>query len=108
MADDIRNKMRMQYALKERDARSACHIVEAQRHIFDLIETQSPAVLEALLDYLKSIQRPAPGARPFRMKLKEALLEYVNDALKEQRKLERVLHYGITGETEVDEDEPQK
>ncbi|HEY2530444.1 MAG TPA: hypothetical protein VGJ20_21345 [Xanthobacteraceae bacterium] len=101
MAEDIHQKMRTQYGLKEPEAHIASYIVEAQRHMLDLIEAQSPPVLEALRNYVKDIQYPAEGARPFRMKLEACLTEYVNDALKEQRKLERTLRHGVTGETGV-------
>ena len=98
MSDDELQRKHLA-ALKERDGRIARHLIAAQRSIFDMVEEQSPAVLEALLGYIRDIKQVAPGALPARMMLRDTYIAYVGEALKYQRKLEHDLVGGITGES---------
>jgi hypothetical protein len=93
MADDYQRKMRIEHALKERDARVAGMIVESVRHALDLLDEQPPPMLEAICDYLKDLQK----TEKFRRDVRKALCEYAEAALKESRERERRLHEGITG-----------
>ena len=96
MAEDYQRKMRVEHALRERDARIAGMIVESVRHALDLLDEQSPSMLEAICDYLKDLQR----TENFRRDIRKALCEYAEDALKQSRERERRLYEGITGEVE--------
>jgi hypothetical protein len=104
MADDIQSKMRIRYALREDDARIACSIVEMLRNVADIIDHSSPQVLESICDYINDIQKGVEHRPEHRRVVRDAIYEYVNNALKEQRKIERNLYYGVTGKTEVEEE----
>jgi hypothetical protein len=97
MADDFQKRMRIEHALRERDIRIACLILESLRHGIELTREQSPTVLEALIDYAKEYQKPDDK------KLRVALIEYAEETLREARKMERMLYHGITGRPETDE-----
>jgi hypothetical protein len=100
MGYDIETKMRIDHALKERDARNACHIVQALMSIFDLIDNQSVVVLEALIDYTKNLQRPDSTAPKHRRLMRGHFIEYLQEARREQRKTEQMLFSGVTGREE--------
>jgi hypothetical protein len=95
MADDYR-KIRIEDALRERDVRIAGMIVESIRHGLDLLDEQSPSMLEAICDYLKDLQK----TEKFRRDIRKALCDYAEEALEESRERERRLYEGITGEVE--------
>ena len=96
MADDYQRKMSVEHALRQRDARIAGMIVESIRHALDLLDEQPPAMLEAICDYLKDLQR----TENIRRDIRKALGEYAEEALKRSRERERQLYEGITGEVE--------
>jgi hypothetical protein len=100
MTDDIQNKMRNEHARKERDARFAGLMVEHAQTWASMVDEHSPAVLEAMIDYLKDLQKPDSGAPKRRQKLRAALIEYGEHALGEARRREDKLYYALTGETE--------
>jgi hypothetical protein len=104
MADDTRTKTRIDYALKERDARIACHIVEGLRHSLDMLDEQPPTVLEPLIDYVTDLAKTDRAASKHRSAVREALRIYAEAALQEARRRERLLYRGIVGEAEADED----
>jgi hypothetical protein len=63
MADDYQRKMRVEHALRERDARIAGMIIESVRHALDLLDEQPPSMLEAICDYLKDLRKTDPPLR---------------------------------------------
>jgi hypothetical protein len=94
--DNLQTKLHIDHALSERDTRVACLIVEGIRNLLDLLDQQSPSVLEALIDHAKDLQRPGK-APTHRYGLREELRKYTEDALKEARARERRLLRSITG-----------
>jgi hypothetical protein len=105
MADDAETKMRIQYALKERDARVAGHVIEGERSILDMCEEQSPAFHEAMIEFGKELQKPGGRAPQHRKKLRDAFIEYAQENLIEARRRERELFHGLTGLPVTDEDD---
>jgi hypothetical protein len=92
---DYQTKMRVEYALQERDARVAAHIVEGIKHVMDMIEALRPPVIEALIDYCeKGEMHHVPADR---MEVVGAMRNYARRALKEAREHENRLYYGLTG-----------
>jgi hypothetical protein len=91
-------KQRIEQAIKDRDVRTACHIVDAVQHLLDLVEDQPPGVIEAMLDHVREMQR-ATGHRvpPWRKKLREGILAAGEAAVSEARKREDSLYRAITG-----------
>ncbi|MBO0758640.1 MAG: hypothetical protein J2P54_22565 [Bradyrhizobiaceae bacterium] len=100
-ADDLHNKMRVQYVLKERDARVACSIVETLRNVADIIDHSPTPVLEGIINYIKAIQKGREEGPPHRMVIRDAIMQYTAEALNRQLRMERQLYYGITGATNV-------
>jgi hypothetical protein len=100
--DKFQTQLNIKSALSERDTRVAVLIVESIRNSLDLLDEQSPTVLEAMLDIGREHQRA--GAFPkHRRELREAFIKYVEEqALKEARARERRLFQGITGLEEPD------
>jgi hypothetical protein len=86
----------IQAALSERDSRVACLIVEGMRNLFDLLEEQSPSVIEALIEHTKDAQRPGKAPKQ-RQALRAALIEWAQQSLREAQERERRLFQGITG-----------
>jgi hypothetical protein len=104
--DNLQTKLHIDHDLSERDTRVACLIVEGMRNLLDLLDQQSPSVLEALIDHAKDLQRPGK-APAHRYSLREELRKYTEDALKEARARERRLLRSITGLAEdplIDDD----
>ena len=95
-SDDLQTKLRIEHALSERNSRVACLIVEGLRNTIDLLDEQPPLVLEALIDHAKSLRQPGKAPK-HRYGLREALIKYTEDALKEAQGRERRLLEGITG-----------
>lgn len=95
--DAIQEKLRTGRALKERDIRMACLIVQSFRNMMDMIDQQSPAVIEALLDFAEEMQEPDSPARKDRYAVRTALIQYFERALRQSRAREDQLFYGITG-----------
>jgi hypothetical protein len=100
-----RNKFRTQLhiksALNERSARVACLIAESIRNALDLLDEQSPDVIEAMLEHYKEAERKGVGPEQ-RHDLRIAILKYMEDhALKEARSRQRLFE-GITGLEEPD------
>jgi hypothetical protein len=93
---ESQTKMRVQAALKDRNARVASLFVKNVSNAMDLITEQCPAVLEALIGYIDDLQQhPAP---PRRQRVRAAIREYVEDVLREEREREDQLQRGITGD----------
>jgi hypothetical protein len=66
------------------------------RNLFDLLEEQSPSVIEALIEYTKDAQRPGKAPK-HRQALRAALIEWAQQSLREAQDRERRLLHGITG-----------
>jgi hypothetical protein len=94
--DNLQIQRGIQAALSERDSRVACHIVEGVRSLCDLLEEQSPAVIEAWIEHLKDMQRPGKGPK-HRHALRAALIEWGQQSLREAQAREHRLFHGITG-----------
>jgi hypothetical protein len=94
--DKLQTQLRIQAALSERDNRVACLIVEGMRNLFDLLEAQSPSVIEALIEHVKDLQHPGKGVK-HRQALRAALIEWGQQSLHEAQARERRLFQGITG-----------
>ena len=94
---ESQRRMRIEYVLKEREARSASHIAEALRHLMNLIDDQSPTVLEALTDHEKNLEKPVPKHR---QEVVAAMVKYVEQAARDARKREDTLYHAITGNEE--------
>ena len=95
-------KLRVSHALRERNTRVACLIFESVRTALDLLDEQSPAVIEALIERTKDVQRTGYGLLEGpRHDLREALIRYAEAALEEARARERRLLEGITGEPDA-------
>jgi len=97
MADNVQANMRAKYALKERDARIAELIVHSVWNVLDLIDEQSPSVLEALIDYTKDLEKPG-GNPAWSSIVKHALLQHLDCALRESRSREHELFRALTGQ----------
>ena len=96
-------KLRVSRALRERNARVACLIFESIRTALDLLDQQSPAVIEALIEHAKDVQRTGYGVlKGPRHDVRQALIEYGEAALEEARARERRWLEGITGEPAED------
>jgi hypothetical protein len=95
--DDYQTRMRIKYALKERDARLAALIVESVRNSMDMIEAQSPTTLEVVIEFVKEMEPNLPKARAG---VRAALLEFVKCALRRQKEMEYNLLQGLTGKAE--------
>jgi hypothetical protein len=87
--------MQIDAALKENHIRSASHIVEIIKRSMDLIDEQPPPVLESLIDFCCELQRKDSFPKE-RVGVRAAFVEYCKEALKESRKREHRLYYGIT------------
>jgi hypothetical protein len=102
--DKLQIQRGIQAALSERDNRVACLIVEGMGSLFDLLEEQSPSVIEALIEHVKNLERPGKGLKQ-RHVLRAALIEWGQQSLREAQARERRLFQGITG---LDEEPPGK
>jgi|SRR5215831_1501306 len=96
-------KAHLSQALRERDTRVGCLLFESVRTALDLLHEQSPAVLEALIEYSKDVDRTGYGVlKGPRHDVRLALIRYVEAVLEEARVRERGLLEGITGEPAED------
>jgi hypothetical protein len=100
LTDDNQNTTRNERAHKEHNVRFAVLMVEHAQTWASMVDEHSPAVLEAMIDHLKDLQKPDSGAPKWRRKLRAALIEYGEQALHEARRREDKLYYALTGETE--------
>jgi hypothetical protein len=94
---EYRIKQQVDAALKEQYIRSAAHIIEIVKRAMDLIDEQSPPVLESLIDYCDDLRRMDAHPKE-RLAVRAAFAEYCKEALKEAREREDRLYRGITGE----------
>lgn len=102
MANKLQTQHHIKSALSERSTRVACLIAESIRNALDLLDEQSPDVIEAMLEHHKEEHRKG-GLPKHRHDLRVAILKYIeDDALKEARARERRLFQGITGLEEAD------
>jgi hypothetical protein len=86
-------EMEIGHALGESRTRVACLIVESIRIALDLLDEQTPTVIQALIDYSKSLKGdPEP-----RRVLLQAIIKYGEIALEEAKARERRWLHGITG-----------
>jgi hypothetical protein len=90
---DHLTEMQIRHALGESRTRVACLIVESFRTAIDLLDEQSPAVVQALIDYSKSQKNDTEPRRV----LLQALIKYGETALEEAKARERRWLHGITG-----------
>jgi hypothetical protein len=102
MPDDTTAKMRLEEALRNRDFRASCLIIDQLHNVLDLMEQQSPTVLESLIDHTKELINATTGPNA-RREIREALVKYAEEQLKRQREMERKLTCGITGKPDPDE-----
>jgi hypothetical protein len=102
MPDDTTAKMRLEEALRNRDFRASCLLLDQLHNVLDLMEHQSPTVLESLIDHTKELIKATTDPNP-RREIREALVKYADQQLKRQREMERTLAYGITGKPDPDE-----
>jgi hypothetical protein len=86
--------------LKERDAHRALSILETLRNMANLVDTESPEVLEAMIRYFDAMALPGSKAPKHRLEVRAALRNYIENALREQRMRQRMLMEGITGESD--------
>jgi hypothetical protein len=101
--NETRKKLRACRVLKDNDARIACLIVQSFRLMIDMIDKQSPAVIEALLDFAEDMQEPDIPARKDRSAVKAALIQYVEHALRVSRAREHRSFNVINRECSSDE-----
>ena len=100
--DKFQTQRHIKSALSERDTRVAVLIVESIRNALDMLDQQSPAVIEAMLELGKELQQMGTFPK-HRRELGEAFIKYVEEhALKEAHARERRLFHGITGLEEPD------
>lgn len=100
MGNKFQTQLRIKSALSERDTRVAVLISENIRNAFDLLDEQSPTVIEAMLEYAKEAERGRPKHRAA---LRQAMMKYAEEySLKEAKARERRLFQGITGVEEPD------
>jgi hypothetical protein len=99
--DKLQTQLQIKSALKERSVRMACLIAESIRNALDLLDEQTPDVIEAMLEGAKEADRS--GTLPkHRHELRVAILKYMeNHALREAHTRQR-LFQGITGLDETD------
>jgi hypothetical protein len=88
-------KLQINSALGQKATRVAVLIVESIHLGIDLIDEQSPAVHEALVEHFEKIIHEDQSLRS---PLRKCLLEYTKRALIQSRRRERQLYYGITGD----------
>jgi hypothetical protein len=100
MSNDSETRTRIQYALKERDFRMAALIVQSVSHAMDLIEEQTPVVLDAMYEYCESIEKTVPKER---QPVVAAMGAFNRHAAREARRRENMLFNGLTGRPEPDE-----
>jgi hypothetical protein len=85
----------LKQALSDRDTRVAVLISEAIRNALDLLDEQSPTVIEAMIAVAKEVEPQRPKHRAG---VRQAIIEYAEEyCLKEARARERRLFQGITG-----------
>jgi hypothetical protein len=71
-----------------------CTIVDLGVRMLDLIDVQSPAVLEALIEDGK--RRHITGLKN-RQEVRETMIRYVEERLRDARDREHQLYHGLTG-----------
>src|SRR5215472_56559 len=75
-------KAHLSQALRERDTRVGCLLFESVRTALDLLHEQSSAVLEALIEYSKDVDRTGYGVlKGPRHDVRLALIRYVEAVL---------------------------
>lgn len=81
---------------KNREARVATLVADSIRNALDMLDEQPAAVLEAMIDRAKLLQRPGRGPK-HRYKVRAALIDYLEERLQEAQARERRLAQAITG-----------
>jgi hypothetical protein len=89
------NKQQIAEALAKHNVRTACMLVDLGVMWLNLVDVQSPPVLEALIDEAK--RRHVTGPK-IRQGARQAMIQYVEDRLEEAKERERRLYHGITGD----------
>jgi hypothetical protein len=89
------DKQQIAEALAKHNVRTACTLVDLVVLVMDLFDVQSSNVMEALIAETK--RRHVTGPKN-RQGVREALIQYGKDRLKEARERERRLYHGISGE----------
>jgi hypothetical protein len=88
------DKREIEAALAEYNVRAACTIVDLGVLMLDLIDVQSPAVLEALVEEAQRRHLTGPKKR---QDVRETLVRYCECRLREARDREHQLYHGLTG-----------
>jgi hypothetical protein len=100
--DKFQTQLHIKTALSDRDTRVAVVISEAMGNALDLLDEQSPTVIEVIVSLAKERQRTGNFPK-HRRELREALIKYAEEVcLKEARDRESRLFHGITGLDEPD------
>jgi MoxR-like ATPase len=81
-------------AFAKHHVRTACTLVDLSVLVFDLFDVQPPAVMEAIIEETERRQTTGPPTR----RVRDALLQYAGERLREAQEFERRLYHGITGE----------
>ena len=71
-------------------ATPSSRIAQNFRNMMDMIDEQSPAVIEALLDFAEDMQEPDSPARKDRYVVRAALIQYVEHALQSRAREHRL------------------
>jgi hypothetical protein len=88
------NKRQIEAALAEYNVRAACTIVDLGVLMLDLIDVQSPPVLEALVE--EGRRRHLTGPKN-RQEVRATMIRYCEDRPREAREREHQLYHGLTG-----------
>jgi hypothetical protein len=89
------DKRQIAEALAKHHVRTACALVDLAVLVFDLFDVQPPAVMEAIIEETERRQTTGP---PTRRVLRDAVLQYAGERMREAREREWKLYHGITGE----------
>jgi hypothetical protein len=96
-------KRHIDEAFKNREGRVAILVHEGFGNALDLLDEQSAAVLEAMLERAKQLHQSGRAAE-HRSKLRVAIIEYLEERLHEAVVRERQLAQAITGAEDLSND----
>jgi len=97
LADDETIRRRLVAALGERHARAAFGIAACIRSGLDVLDEQPPAVIEAMIEAARELQKSSSNAPEHRYRIRAAFIEYAEERLRVARRQEIELFRGITG-----------
>jgi hypothetical protein len=96
-------KRQIDQAIANREARVACLIVDDMRNALNLLDEQPAAVIEAMIEHGTNLLLSG-NASNHRYRLQAALIEYLEERLREVRASERQLAQAITGTNDLSDD----